>query len=80
MVIVAEEENEGQEQNKVLAELPVLTGRQNGEALPDEYVATITHCTLHYVVIYMHYVIIMFFSLVKIFFFQIKIKFVALYF
>ena len=39
MVVVAEEEDEGQEQGKVLAELPALTGRQNDEvgALLAEY-------------------------------------------
>ena len=31
MVVVAEEEDEGQEQGKVLEELPALTGRQNDE-------------------------------------------------
>ena len=39
MVVVAEEEDEGQEQGKVLAELPALMGRQNDEvgALLAEY-------------------------------------------
>ena len=34
MVIVAEEEDEGQEQGKLLTELPTMTGWQNGEVEP----------------------------------------------
>ena len=38
-VVVAEKEDEGQDQGKALAELPALTGRQNDEvgALQAEY-------------------------------------------